>query len=93
MKRRCVVDVFKCLNKIRTPNIFENYFSRAAHGMNTRGNNNLITVPKVRTETGKKSFSFRGTVIFNKLPRAIREEISYTKFIHISKGFYYSLDS
>ena len=93
MNRRCVVDVFKCLNKIRTPNVFDNYFSRTAHGMNTRGNNNLITVPKVRTEIGKKSFSFQGTVIFNKLPRAIREEISYTKFIHLSKGFYYSLDA
>ena len=58
-KRLCALEVFKCLNGI-VPKAFENYFTRNSHKMNTRNNNKSVVIPKVRTEAGRKTFSFQG---------------------------------
>ena len=60
MKRRCVSDVFKCVKNIKLPLNFIECFLHITHGKNTRGNNNnLLRVPKVRTENGRKSLNFK----------------------------------
>ena len=41
--------------------------------MNTRNNNLLVQLPKVKLEIGRKSFSFLGAQAFNSLLIEIRE--------------------
>ena len=71
-KRRTAVDVFKYLNHIHIPENFDKCFSRTSHTINTRGNNSLLKIPKVRTSAGRKSFKFLGASTFNELPKDIR---------------------
>ena len=35
-----------------------------------------VVLPKMRTETGKKSFAFQGAHIFNRLEKTTRDEVS-----------------
>ena len=53
--------------------------------MNTRNNNKSVVIPKVRTETGRKTFSFQGAKIFNKLPNNLQTETSLLRFKASSK--------
>ena len=46
------------------PKVFENYFTGNSHKMKTRNNNKSVVIPKVRTETGRKTFSFQGAKVF-----------------------------
>ena len=82
--RRCALEVFKCLNGI-APKAFENYFTRRNHKVNTRKNNKSVIIPKVRTETGRKTFSFQGAKIFNSLPNSLQTEKSFLRFKVTSK--------
>ena len=83
--RLCAQEVFKCLNGI-APKAFENYFTRNSHNINTRKNNKSVVLPKVRTETGRKTFAFQGAKIFNNLPDDLQTEISLLKFKASSKN-------
>ena len=66
--RSCALEVFKCLNGIAAfPKAFQDYFKRVAHVKCTRANNTNIVLPKIRTETGKKTFAYQGAILFNKL--------------------------
>ena len=67
------------------PKAFENYFTRNSHKMNTRNNNNSVLIPKVRTETGRKTFSFQGAKVFNNLPNNLQTETSLLRFKASSK--------
>ena len=78
--RRCVVEVFKCVNNVKMSSNFSNYFVRTSHCKNTRGNNSNILIPKVRSENGRKMFAFQGAVQYNKLPMEIRNEQSFVLF-------------
>ena len=82
--RLCALEVFKCLNGI-VPKAFENYFTRNSHKMNTRNNNKSVVIPKVRTETGRKTFSFQGAKVFNNLPNNLQTETSLLRFKASSK--------
>ena len=82
--RLCALEVFKCLNGI-VPKAFENYFTRNSHKMNTRNNNKSVVVPKVRTEAGRKTFSFQGAKVFNNLPNNLQTETSLLRFKASSK--------
>ena len=62
-------------------NFFE-YFKRIQHSSNTRGNNSLLRIEKVRSENGRKSFKVAGALTFNDLPVKIRNETSITKLKH-----------
>ena len=86
-KIRCAVDVFRCLNNT-SPGNFENYFTRLNHSLHTRGNKSSIKLPKVRTESGRKSFSFQGGLVFNELPREIRNETSIVRFKNKCKEYF-----
>ena len=47
---------------------------------NTRGNNSLLKIPKVRTEVGRKTFAFQGARRFNQLDASAGNETSILKF-------------
>ena len=68
--RQCALEVFKCLNN---------------HKVNTRKNNKSVIIPKVRTEIGRKTFSFQGAKIFNSLPNSLQTEKSFLPFKATSK--------
>ncbi len=53
--RSCALAVFKCLNGL-APKAFEDYFKKVSHGKCTHANNTNIVLPKIRTETGRKTF-------------------------------------
>ena len=63
--KMCALEVFKTLNGV-SPHAFQNYFTRVNHSQCTRANTKNIVLPKVKSETGKKAFSFQGAKIFNK---------------------------
>ena len=85
-KRRVFVDVFKSLNNIG-PEIQLNKFEKFDHGKNTRGNNSLLKLPKVKTESGRSMFSFQGALIFNTLHESHRNEVSLANFKRKVKSF------
>ena len=63
---------FKCL-KGSPPMFFKDYFKvfRTVH--NTRGSGHNLLLPKVRTETARKSFYFNGSKLFNNSGALARE--------------------
>ena len=67
------------------PKAFENYFTRHNHKANTRRNDKSVVIPKVRTETDRKTFSFQGAKIFNNLPNSLQTEKSFLRFKATSK--------
>ena len=75
------IDVFKCLHSL-SPEQFSNCFKRHQHGKNTRGNNSGLVLPPIRTETGKRTLTFQGAKILNKLPKDNRDEESLVRFKH-----------
>ena len=62
--KRCALEVFKCLNGL-APRMFQDYFTKISHFKETRGNNTNLVLPKVRTETGRETFAFQGSLIYN----------------------------
>ena len=80
IRKKSLTDVFKIINNINSISLFEDYFQKRSHGCNTRGNNSLLEIPKIRTETARKMFRSKGAVLFNTLPSIIREEESLIIF-------------
>ena len=56
-KRLVAIDVFKCLNGL-APEQLTQLFNLQQHGKNTRGNNSVLVLPPVRTESGRGMFAF-----------------------------------
>ena len=79
LERNAALDVFRCLHKL-SPRHFDNYFTKVTHAYNTRGNDSSLQLPKIKTEAGKRSFMFQGALIFNKLPKDVRDEHSLIRF-------------
>ena len=79
INRFCVLEVYKYLNGIAPIN-FNEYFSENSYEENTRGNNSLLKVPKVRTEVGRNFFAVQGARRFNQLDALARKETSIFKF-------------
>ena len=69
--------VFRSLNNM-LPSRLNNYFQ--LHSSNTRNNNNLIRLPRCRTETFRKSLRFFGGKLFNELPINIRRADNLRNF-------------
>jgi hypothetical protein len=65
MVRRCLDDKL-CLN-------LQNYFEINEHTINTRNQNKLLKLPRVKLEFGRKSFRYQGAKCFNELPILARE--------------------
>ena len=47
---------------------FKHYFTLSSHQKNTRNNDKMVLLPKIRTEYGRKSFQFTGGKRFNLIP-------------------------
>ena len=77
--RRIAMDVFKCFNGLSSEQ-FKEYFRHHRHEKETRGNNSSLVLPSVRTETGKRMFTFQGARLFNSLPKDIRDKKSLVRF-------------
>ena len=63
---------FKCL-KGSPRMFFKDYFKVFRTVQNTRGSGHNLLLPKVRTETARKSFYFNGSKLFNNSGALARE--------------------
>ena len=77
--KSCLVEVFKCQNGL-APQLFKDYFKKILRHKETSGNDENLLLPKVRTEAGRKSFLFKGSQLYNKLPDALKQEQSMDMF-------------
>ena len=77
--RKIALDVFKTIRKIDN-GINHQKYELLNHRYATRGNLSLLKLPKVRTETGRKSSSYQGALTFNRLAEDLRREQSFTNF-------------
>ena len=77
--RKVATHVFKSLNKLN-PECMHDKFKFVSHNICTRGNNSLLSLPTVRTEAGRKSFEFYGALVYNKLPKELRDQKSLATF-------------
>ena len=84
--KMCALEVVKSLTGV-SPHAFQNYFTRINHSQRTRANTKNIVLPKVKTETGKKAFSFQGAKIFNQLTEEMKTETSILRFKTLCKSF------
>ena len=59
---------------------FKDYFKAFRTIHNTRGSGKNLMLPKVRTETGRKSFYFNGSKRFNDIPNEMKDLYSVMIF-------------
>ena len=81
------IKVFKCIHDL-LPLTSCFRFSTLNHSRNTRGSRLNLVLPKVKTESGKKTFAFQGAKLYNKLTRELKEERSMLLFKSKVKLFY-----
>ena len=62
-RKRISIDIFKSVNGICTESL-KNIFTKFDHGKNTCGNGSLLVLPKVRCESGRKTFAFQGASMY-----------------------------
>ena len=74
----CAVEVFKCLNSLAPPEFMKD-FQRVKHVKETRGNENSLLMPRVKSEAGRKTIAFQGAKIFNNARRQTEEGNIYTE--------------
>ena len=55
-------------------------FERVDHGQGHTRKCSRLILPKVKTEAGRNTFTFKGVVIFNGLPNDIRNESYLVNF-------------
>ena len=63
------------------------YFQRVKHSKATRGNEQSLLLPRVKSEAGRKTFAFKGVKIFNEVPSSLKSETSMLKFKSYCKDF------
>ena len=71
--------VFKCVHGL-FPSNFNDTFKRIEHGKYTRTNKINIILPKIKTETARQSFKYKGAKTFNDLPNHLKNESSLLLF-------------
>ena len=64
-------------------------FEKISHQRETRGNHLKLRLPRVKTESGRKMFSFQGALIFNKLPEDLSNEMSLPIFNRKCRKFFH----
>ena len=84
--KRCVLEVFKILNGL-SPHAYYNYFIKVNNNHRTRANRKDVTLPKVRSESGRKAFSFQGAMIFNKMTDEMKSQASILRFKTLCNNF------
>ena len=60
--------------------MLEYYFERVSHNKETRNNNIILKVPKIKLESTKRAFFYNGIVVYNTLPLGLRTETNYNSF-------------
>ena len=70
---------FKCL-KGSPPVFFKDYFKVFKTIYSTRGSGNNLLLPKVKTETARKSFDFNGSKLFNSIASEVKDSKSVVIF-------------
>lgn len=77
--KNCAVHVFKCLNGLAS-SVYKDYFTRTCHTRSTRGNNKNLVLPRVGSESERKTFAFYGAKIFNNLPNDMKIDTSILNY-------------
>ena len=62
---------FKCLKG--SPQCLKDHFKAFRTIHNTRGSGKNLMLPKVRTETARKSLYFKGSKLFNDIPYEMKD--------------------
>jgi hypothetical protein len=78
-KRLCTF-VHKCIHSNNLSSIFEDYYTMRNTNINTRNNGTQLQIPKIKLEIARKSTFYQGTILFNNLPRDIRQENNFIIF-------------
>ena len=60
--------------------MLEKHFKRRGHQKDTPGNKSNLVVPRIRTETARKAFSYQGVTIYNRLLPELKNENSFMRF-------------
>ena len=82
--------VFKCLNGLVPSNISELLIqNHNIHSHNTRRKKDLH-LPKTKRELGKRTFSFNGQLMYNKLPTKVKEASLLSSFKSQIKKYLYN---
>ena len=58
------------------------------HGISTRSNGMMLRLPQVKSENGRKCFSFQATLIFNNLPNKVKSETKFSIFKKMVSEYY-----
>ena len=70
MRQSCQL-VYDCLqDNVCTP--FKGYFTKIEHNINSRNNGCSLKLPKAKLEFGRRSFAFQGALVYDSLPRHLR---------------------
>ena len=73
--------VYKCLNNMAPENLASLFeFCGNNHNYSLRNVGYDLVIPKPKTETLRKSFSYMGGVIWNQLPTFVRVSINIPQF-------------
>ena len=67
---------------------FKGYFTKIEHNINTRNNGCSLKLPKAKLEFGRRSFAFQGALVYNTLPRHLRNLNSRFLFKSNLKEFF-----
>ena len=81
-KHACIV-VKSCLNNEFIEPLNQ-YFELSNHGKNTRNNEKMIRLPRIRTEYARKAFYYIGAKLFNSLPlkaRSLQNTCEFKNFV------------
>ena len=71
IKRKSCQLGFDCLqDNVCTP--FKEYLTNIEHNINIRNNGCSLKLPKAKLEFGRRSFAFQGALVYNTLPRHLR---------------------
>ena len=81
--------VFDCLqDNVCTP--FKGYFAKIEHNINTRNNGCSLKLRKAKLEFGRRSFAFQGALIYNTLPRHLRN-LTLKEFFQLHNSQLFSI--
>ena len=71
--------VYKCIHdEVCSP--MKNYFEIHKHERETRNQNYLVKLPKLRLELGRQAFSYSGAKLYNDLPLDLRKQDNFKDF-------------
>ena len=67
---------FKCMNGMAPTNLCSRFIKRGTISGRSTRNEDKLDIPRYKTATGQRSFSYRAVAIWNTLPRDIKLSFS-----------------